>query len=177
MKQSENAIEIFLQPGDFYFGNMNTRLRTLLGSCVSITMWHPTRLIGGMCHYLLPSREKNVLATSLDGRYAEEAMQLFAQEIRAAKTHPSEYCVKLFGAGNMFSALKKNNLCDSSGCKNNINACKSISCKNIAIARSLVAAEGFVVAAEDLGGNSHRQVVFDVYNGYVWVRKPGVIQA
>ena len=49
MKQSEHAVEIFLQPGDFYFGDENTRLRSLLGSCVSITMWHPTKLIGGMC--------------------------------------------------------------------------------------------------------------------------------
>ena len=106
MKQSENVIEIFLQPGDFYFGEKNTRIRTLLGSCVSITMWHPTRLIGGMCHYLLPSRE-NALETSLDGRYAKEAMQMFTQEIRAAKTRPSEYTVELFGAGNMFPGIKK----------------------------------------------------------------------
>jgi chemotaxis protein CheD len=106
MKQSENAIDIFLQPGDFYFGDMNTRILTLLGSCVSITMWHPTRLIGGMCHYLLPARE-NASANSLDGRYAKEAMQMFAHEIRAAKTHPSEYTVKLFGAGNMFPGIKK----------------------------------------------------------------------
>lgn len=49
MKQSEHAVEIFLQPKDFYFGDENARLRTLLGSCVSITMWHPTKLIGDMC--------------------------------------------------------------------------------------------------------------------------------
>ncbi len=144
MKQSENAIDIFLQPGDFYFGDMNTRIRTLLGSCVSITMWHPTRQIGGMCHFLLPSRG-NVLATSLDGRYAKEAMQMFTHEIRATKTHPSEYTVKLFGAGNMFPGIKKNNSCDSNGCKNI--SCNSISCKNMGIARSLVASHGFVVAA------------------------------
>ncbi|MDD1623865.1 MAG: chemotaxis protein CheD [Methylococcaceae bacterium] len=176
MKQSENAIEIFLQPGDFYFGDMNTRIRTLLGSCVSITMWHPTRLIGGMCHYLLPARESSS-ANSLDGRYAKEAMQMFTQEIRATKTHPSEYTVKLFGAGNMFPGIKKKNQCNPNGCTDSINACTNISCKNMAIARSLVASHGFVVAAEDLGGNSHRQIVFDIYNGYVWVRKPGAIHA
>lgn len=174
MSQSEHAIEIFLQPGDFYFGDMNTRIRTLLGSCVSITMWHPTRLIGGMCHYLLPSRE-GASATSPDGRYAKEAMQMFTKEIRAAKTHPSEYCVKLFGAGNMFPGIKKKNPCNPNGCIDNMNGCKSISCKNMTIARSLVASHGFVVAAEDLGGNSHRQIVFDISDGYVWVRKPGAI--
>lgn len=175
MKQSEPVIEVFLQPGDFYFGDMNTRLRTLLGSCVSITMWHPTRLIGGMCHYLLPARE-NASTTTLDGRYAKEAMQMFVREIRAAKTHPSEYTVKLFGAGNMFPGIKKKNQCNPNGCIDSINACTNISCKNMAAARSLVASHGFVVTAEDLGGNSHRQIVFDINNGHVWVRKPGSIQ-
>jgi len=176
MRQPEHAIEIFLQPGDFYFGDMNTRIRTLLGSCVSITMWHPTKLIGGMCHYMLPSREKTSV-TSLDGRYANEAMQMFTQEIRTAKTRPSEYMVKLFGAGNMFPGIKKKKQCDPNGCVDSINACMNISCKNMTIARALVASHGFVVAAEDLGGNSHRQIVFDINNGHVWVRKPGVIQA
>ncbi|RFC31862.1 MAG: chemotaxis protein CheD [Candidatus Nitrotoga sp. MKT] len=175
MKQSKHVIEIFLQPGDFYFGDTNTRLRTLLGSCVSITMWHPTKLIGGMCHYLLPSRE-NTSGASLDGRYAKEAMQMFEREIRAAKTHPSEYTVKLFGAGNMFSGIKRNQ-CDRNNCIDTINACMNISCKNMTAARSLAASHGFVVAAEDLGGNSHRQIIFDINNGNVWVRKPGVIQA
>ena len=46
------------------------------------TMWHPTRLIGGMCHYLLPSRD-GASATTLDGRYAKEAMQMLMHEIRA----------------------------------------------------------------------------------------------
>ena len=47
----------------------------------------------------------------------------------------------------------------------------------MAIARSLVASHGFVVAAEDLGGTSHRQIIFDINNGDVWVRKPGATKA
>lgn len=176
MKQSEPVVEIFLQPGDFYFGDKNTCIRTLLGSCVSIAMWHPTRLIGGMCHYLLPSREKNS-TSSLDGRYAKEAMQMFMREIRATKTHPAEYVVKIFGAGNMFPKIKGANKCGPNGCVHALDKCKNVSCKNMAIARSLVEAHGFTIAAEDLGGNSHRQIIFNISDGYVWVRKPGVIQA
>ena len=52
---------------------------------------------------MLPSRE-NTSVTSLDGRYANEAMQMFTQKIPAAKTHPSEYTVKLFGAVTCFPA-------------------------------------------------------------------------
>ncbi|MBL8511280.1 MAG: chemotaxis protein CheD, partial [Betaproteobacteria bacterium] len=56
MSDTSFVMDIFLQPGEFYFGDADTRIRTLLGSCVSITMWHPTRRIGGMCHYMLPTR-------------------------------------------------------------------------------------------------------------------------
>lgn len=36
----------------------------------------------------------------LDGCYADEALQLFMQEIRNAGTHPCEYSVKMLGGGN-----------------------------------------------------------------------------
>ncbi len=49
-------MEVFLQPGELYFGDGRTRVRTLLGSCVAIAVWHPRLRIGGLCHYMLPSR-------------------------------------------------------------------------------------------------------------------------
>ncbi len=60
-------IDVFLQPGDVYFGDRHTRLRTILGSCVSITLWHPQRLLGGMCHFILPARPA---AGTLDGPHS-----------------------------------------------------------------------------------------------------------
>src|SRR5439155_18563598 len=50
MRKPTAYLEIFLQPGEWYFGDADTRIRTLLGSCVAITMWHPRRCLGGMCH-------------------------------------------------------------------------------------------------------------------------------
>lgn len=59
-----------------------------------------------MCHYLLPSR-RNSTVDGPSGHYAEDAMQMFLQEIRTAKTHTSEYRVKLFGGGNMFAPNRR----------------------------------------------------------------------
>jgi chemotaxis protein CheD len=55
--------ELFLHPGEYAFGDAQTRIRTLLGSCVAITFWHPVLKTGAMCHYLLPARPtlKNAL--------------------------------------------------------------------------------------------------------------------
>jgi chemotaxis protein CheD len=171
MLKPDHVIEIFLQPGDFYFGDVNTRIRTILGSCVSIAMWHPTRLIGGMCHFQLPSRPRKS-DSALDGHYADEAMKMFLREIKAAKTHPSEYRVKVFGGGNMFLKKKK----EDSGKPAKGSADKQfdmdVAGRNILVARSLITSHGFKIEAEDMGGNGHRQLIFDIWSGDVWVRKP-----
>ncbi len=160
-----DKLEVVLQPGDFHFGDANTRIRTLLGSCVSITMWHPEKRIGGMCHYMLPSR--SVRKASLDGRYADEAMEMFMREIRRSGTHPSEYIVKAFGAGNMFPDIARNCACKGGAISQN---CTSVSCRNAGTAKSIVAMHGFRLEAHDLGGAGHRNITFDIGSGHVWVR-------
>lgn len=171
MKKPDHIIEIFLQPGEFYFGDRDTRIRTVLGSCVSITAWHPKLLIGGMCHYMLPTRG-TAKPAELDGRYADEAMVLFLREIRAVGTRPAEYQVKLFGGGNMFPGARQNKHCVGQNCLSEENsACRSVSCRNSKIARHLVEINGFTVTAEHLGGDGHRQVFFDIWTGHVWARQ------
>ena len=76
-----DILEIFLQPGEFYFGDEKTRIRTLLGSCVAIVLWHPKLRIGGMCHYMLPHSPRERHGQPLDGRYAEDAMHMFMREL------------------------------------------------------------------------------------------------
>lgn len=176
MKKPAHIIEIFLQPGDFYFGDRDTRIRTTLGSCVSITMWHPRLLIGGMCHFMLPTRSKGKSAT-LDGRYADEAMEMFMREIRTAGTRPVEYQVKLFGGGNMFPNSKKPRTdCPQMPCANPIECtCRNVSCRNERAAQLLVKQYGFSVQAACLGGSGHRQLFFDIWTGHVWSRYNPII--
>ena len=155
----DEVLEIFLQPGEFYFGENNTRIRTLLGSCVAVTLWHPGRHIGGMCHYMLPERPSSGAGAPLDGRYADEAIQLFLRELRASRTRPAEYQEKLFGGGNMFAG--------SPPARRPLN----ISVRNVEVGRHLIRQHGFRLAAEDLGGKVHRNVMLDLWNGDVWVRR------
>lgn len=176
MNKPAHVTEIFLQPGDFYFGDANTRIRTLLGSCVSITMWHPTRLIGGMCHYMLPYGSQKKISPrqyKLDGRYADEAMLMFFQEAIRHDTDPKKYVVKVFGAGNMFPDLKKKRMrCNSVPGKCEMASCSDVSCKNIAVVHAMSRQFGFHIAAEHMGGEGHRNIIFDIWSGHVWMRKP-----
>ena len=155
-KTPPHAIEIFLNPGEFYFGDRNTRIRTILGSCVSITLWHPKLLIGGMCHYMLPGRHGRQMKQA-DGKYADEAFGLLLEEIRRSGTVLDEYEVKLFGGGNMFP--RQMDMGDN-----------HIGTKNTEAGRYLVKHHGLIPRSEHLGGSGHRTVIFDIWSGHVWVR-------
>lgn len=156
MQKPELFADIFLHPGEFYFGGRNTRIRTVLGSCIAITLWHPRLRIGGMCHYLLPMCQKKV-TEDLDGRYATDAMQLFIRELHKSKTFPVDYEAKVFGGGDQFPHQSQTHAI-------------TVPSKNITIGRSLLKQQGFNIKAEHLGGTGHRNIVFDVWSGEVWVR-------
>lgn len=160
MKIPDHVVEIFLQPGELWFGDEHTRIRTLLGSCVAVTLWHPGRRIGGMCHYLLPNRSSHRGANERDGRYGDEALDMLLREIRAKHGHPSEFEAKLFGGGYMF----QRNGCSEKGCAGQVQD------RNIAAGRELMARHGLKVKAQHLGGHGHRQVIFDVWSGHVWLK-------
>jgi chemotaxis protein CheD len=159
------VLEVFLQPGEWHFGDADTRIRTLLGSCVSITLWHPSRRIGGMCHYMLPRRGGRAGA-GLDGRYADEAVRLLMQEMMRAKTRPDEYDVKLFGGGDMFPQLKAHG-------RNGDNIAR----QNIDAGRRLLQQHGFRIKTEQVGGVGQRHAIFDVWSGHVWVRRDKALAA
>jgi len=155
-----HPIEIFLQPGDHYFADRDTRIRTLLGSCVSMTFWHPQLLVGGMCHYMLPERgseRRNGDWPAPDGRYADEAVAMMLKKMDAVGVCHKEYQVKLFGGGNMFPQTKQD-------------ASSQIGRQNVQTARQLVEHYGFTCVAEHLGGIGHRNVIFEVWSGEVWVK-------
>lgn len=134
-------------------------MRTLLGSCVSVTLWHPQRRIGGMCHFMLPGRHRNAHhrdAHHLDGRYAEDALQWLASQVRAWDTEPAEYETKAFGGGRM-NQIGRPSSVDIAG-------------HNVASARRLIAAHDFRLKGEHLAGHGHRSILFDLDSGAVWVK-------
>jgi chemotaxis protein CheD len=156
------GFEVFLQPGEWYFDAAGVRLRTVLGSCIALTLWHRRRRIGGMCHYMLPSRARVRDVADLDGRYGDEALGLLEREAARFGTRLAEYEVKLFGGASMFGSLRVAGAA--------VPAFGSVPERNVEQARLLVARHGLKVRAESLGGLAHRQVVFDIESGDVWLR-------
>lgn len=147
-----------LAPGELRFVDCRTpaprRMATLLGSCVAVTIWHPRLKVGGMCHCLLPARNRPGQPDALDGRYLDEALQWLAESARRLGK-PSDFVVKLVGGGRL---LQERDGVDPVGAR------------NVARAERLIARHGFVLAGRHVGGSGHRRMWFDLDSGEVWVR-------
>jgi chemotaxis protein CheD len=150
-------VEVFLHPGDYHFGNAETRIVTLLGSCVSITLWHPRLRVGGMCHYMLPSRGVIPEGASYDGRYGDEAMKMLMNRIWKLDVDPAEFHAKVFGGANMFPLQcqkKEMNVGD----------------RNLEMAQILLQRYEIPLKAQHIGGDGHRKLMLDVWSGDVWLK-------
>lgn len=159
MDSAGDLVDIFLQPGEHFVGDANYRIRTLLGSCVSITLWHPVRRIGAMSHFLL-ARRGGGRSSGLDGRYGEEAMLLMRDELSHMDVDPAECRAKIFGGGDMFPHHARKNV-------------TKVGQKNGEAARSLLQAHGIPIVSESLFGVGHRQIFFNIGSGDVWARQLG----
>lgn len=149
-----SGIDIFLHPGDWYFGAGDTRILTTLGSCIAVSLWHPQLQMGGMCHYMLPGTAQP--GDALNARYGEDALQLMVAEVRRLRSNPGDYEAKLFGGASMFDVGPGGS---------------SVARRNISAAERLEERYNLNVVARSLGGCGYRQLVFNIANGDVWVRQ------
>ena len=156
-----DLVEIVLGPGEHFVGDARHRICTLLGSCVSITLWHPRYRIGAMSHFLLPSRSDNAGQVP-DGRYGEEVMCIMLRKLAAVHVAPRECVGKIFGGGNMFPLQSRADA-------------RNVGVKNGEAARALLRAHRIPIVSESLFGIGHRQIIFDVRSGDVWARQANLV--
>ncbi len=93
--------DVNLRPGEYAVAGADCVLRTLLGSCVSITLWHPKLRVGAMSHFLLARRGPRT-SGPLDARYGEESLELMLDALAKEHVFPAQCEAKIFGGGNMF---------------------------------------------------------------------------
>ncbi len=150
--------KIYLHPGDFVFGDRDCHLHTLLGSCISITLWHPEKKIGGMCHYTLPHSPSIKSANKIpSGKYADGALALFKKAAKKHGTVITEYEAKIFGGGSMIRS-QGDRVDDTVGTRNS------------SAAMQLLMQEGVNILVAHVGEFGHRRIVFDILTGEVWVK-------
>jgi chemotaxis protein CheD len=149
--------DIFLLPGDYFVGDARYRVRTLLGSCVSITLWHPGLRIGAMSHFQLPGERphRQGCAAGKPGLYGADAMRLMMEDL-ARRDVPLAQCEgKIFGGGAMFPRTDR---------------VADIGARNGDYARSMLQQHGIPLVSESLFGEGYRQLIFTIANGDVLSR-------
>ncbi len=148
--------ELTLNPGEYFVGDRTHRVHTLLGSCVSITLWHPRARIGAMCHYMLARRGANDPGAPLNARYGEDALTLMIEALAKLGVAPAKCQAKIFGGGDMFNMQQGDS---------------TVGRKNGDAAHELLRDRGITVTAESIFGVGHRNIIFDVNTGDVWSRQ------
>lgn len=135
-------------------------IATLLGSCVAVCLYDPRLRIGGMNHFLLPSRTNATNADTdviLNGDYAMEVLVNGLLDKGASK---GRLVAKAFGGGTIVSAIRM-----------------AIGERNADFAHEWLDREGIPLVASDFSGPWSRKVVFVPQTGDAFCRRMPTTQA
>lgn len=90
---------VHLAPGEFISGcGGNKQIVTVLGSCISLILWHDPTQFYAMCHFVCVSN--NLPAGKIqqaDGRYGDQILPHMLWLLRQRKLTPADVDAKLFG--------------------------------------------------------------------------------
>ncbi|MDH5447288.1 MAG: chemotaxis protein CheD [Gammaproteobacteria bacterium] len=139
---------LYLMPGALYIGNEVDQIKTLLGSCVAVTLWHPVDRVVAMTHIVLPSSTLNS-----GPRYATEAIATLSRVLNQRLYKPSDFEVGLYGGGMMFSV--------------NDNGQMDVGERNVTKTRELLKQAGFHIKQSDVLGPTYRHVCLSRETGAV----------
>ena len=139
-------MSIYLLPGQVCVSKEPVVVTTVLGSCISVTMFASRLRIGAICHARLPSgRGKDELD------YVDNAVTYMVETLEAMGVKKGEMEVKLFGGADVLNQAK------GSG--------KSIGQQNIEIALEVIEQLGLELAGQVVGGSLGLKVRFQTSTG------------
>jgi chemotaxis protein CheD len=147
--------KINLQPGEVFLARSPTLLKTILGSCVSVTFWSPRLRAGALCHGILPRCPPGAGAADAH-RYVDSAIRYLAARFDHLGVSRREVEIKLFGGADVLPVAAPRPDRPTIGAQNSRRALE------------VLAEEGFQVVASDLGGTRGRTIDFYTETGEVF---------
>ncbi|MBI3376550.1 MAG: chemotaxis protein CheD [Betaproteobacteria bacterium] len=129
-------------------------IATLLGSCVAVCLYDPKLKLGGMNHFLLPSRTKGERADTDVVLAGDFAMEVLVNAMLGKGAHKSRMVAKAFGGGTIVTSIKM-----------------PIGVRNAAFAKDWLEREGINLIGSDLGGPWARKLVWASATGDAFCRR------
>ncbi len=155
MKANHSSLEkIYLKPGELVVAQDPVMVTTVLGSCISVTMYHPETRAAAICHGMLPKGNG-----SDSFKYVDVALMYMVNFFKQLKIVREEIEVKLFGGSDMFASGQPSirNL--------------TVGWQNISVATRCLEEYGLVLTASDVGGKKGRKLIFKTDSGIVLIKK------
>lgn len=158
MTLSEN--KIFLEAGEGIVTRKPQRIVTILGSCLSITMFHKETGYAGMTHSLYPTctkNEKPKIFTDEAYKYVDCSFKKMVNQFEKKQIELKDIEIKIFGGGEVIEG--------------NGNKTISVGRQNIDMMERIARENKLEIKASDIGGNKGRKIIFDTSTGDVFSKK------
>ena len=147
---ADDINRVFLLPGEYLVSKQPHIISTLLGSCVSVCLYHPQHHFGGMNHYMLTASPAGVRS----GKYGDYAIQVLLQFMERACGSLAGVEAMIFGGANVVG---------------NIGSGEQIGERNIALAREMMRKNGIRVTREQVGGNAGLKLHYQNWDNKIQV--------
>lgn len=145
---------IYLKPGEVFVARSPVLVSTVLGSCVAVTMFSPSRGCGAICHAMLPENS----GRESDLRYVDTALNYIYEEIVACGGG-GDLVIKLFGGAQVLNVGEP------------AQGRQTVGDQNVAQAVAVLTSLGLVISARDTGGLLGRKLFFCTRSGDVFMRQ------
>ena len=142
-----------IHPGELYISRKPSKISTLLGSCVTVTVFNRRHRFGGMNHFMIP-RQHDSSSDEKDYRFGDLSTRALFDKILRIDSDRDQLEVKLFGGGMVVDALEK----------------AKIGKNNVRVAREIITEYGLSVSAESVENEHGLKLIFNNYTGQVWVK-------
>ena len=144
--------KIYLKPGELAVNEEPAEISTILGSCVAVTFYSPRRLIGAICHAMLPHGS--------GFKFVDGALNYMLADFEQRGIRRDEILVKVFGGSEMF---------EGKGCVDPL----SVGQRNLEETAAILSKSGLRVTSSDIGGPRGRKLFFYPHTGEVFLKRLG----
>ena len=150
-------------PGEYYVTNQSELIVTTLGSCIAACIRDRRHGIGGMNHFMLPTRAEHSTgwqhpSVSLANRYGSYAMENLINDILKNGGSRKNLEIKIFGGSKILAKMM------------------DIGQKNIEFIENYIEAERLNLMAKDVGSIYPRKLIYNPITGNAKVKKLRAIQ-
>lgn len=149
---------VYLKPGELYIGEKPTKVVTVLGSCVSITLFSKRLKVGAICHGVLPKCRSNGKCSPACGemfKFMDCSFHYMLARFKKIGIPKDDIEVKVFGGADTFASRKES----------------AVGTMNVKKTLELLQEENLRLLAGDVGDSFGRKLIFYTHTGEVYVKR------